>query len=49
MSFWQDASPVIKAVIVIGGLLIVAALGVQCMAPGGSPDSVQQTRGIPAP
>lgn len=48
MSFWEDASPAVKGVVVIGGLLI-AYLGVARLVgffPYGSQPEVQQTREI---
>jgi hypothetical protein len=49
-SFWSDASPVTKAVIVIGGLGFIY-LGVAFFAklpPFMQDEPVQQTRGLPA-
>ena len=50
MGFWQDASPVVKGAIVVGGLLIVYFLAAWAIGlpPYGSQvgDEIQQTRGI---
>lgn len=50
MGFWQDASPVVKGAIVVGGLLIAYLLAAWAIGlpPYGSQvgDDVQQTRGI---
>lgn len=50
MGFWQDASPVVKGAIVVGGLLIAYFLvaWVAGLPPYGSAidDEVQQTRGL---
>ena len=50
MGFWQDASPVVKGAIVVGGLLIVYFLAALALGlpPYGSQvgDDVQQERGI---
>lgn len=52
MGFWQDASPVVKGAIVVGGLLIVyfVVAWIAGLPPYGSQvgDEVQQTRGIQA-
>jgi hypothetical protein len=48
MSFWQEASTVVKASVVIGGLLI-AYLGIAYVAgvfPYGDVEQVTQERGI---
>ncbi|MDQ3037201.1 MAG: hypothetical protein M3Y87_32710 [Myxococcota bacterium] len=53
MGFWQDASPLVKGAIVVGGLLIAYFLiaMVAGLPPYGSQigDEVQQERGIQQP
>lgn len=52
MGFWQDASPVVKGTIIVGGLLIAYLLvaWIGGLPPyGGSDEQVQQTRGIQIP
>ena len=50
MQFWQDASPVVKGAIVVGGLLIVYFLVayIAGLPPYGAAVETQQTRGIQA-
>lgn len=53
MSFWQDASPVVKGAIVVGGLLLgyLLVAYIAGLPPYGSQigDQVQQTRGVQLP
>lgn len=53
MSFWQDASPIVKGAIVIGALLLVY-LGIARVAglipfSNATGEEMQQTRGLPPP
>jgi hypothetical protein len=53
MGFWEDASPVVKGAIVVGGvgllyLAIAAAAGLPPYG-GGTDEAVTETRGLPPP
>ena len=50
MSFWSDASPVVKGAIVVGilGLLYLGASFItKAFPPFGPKEETQQTRGLP--
>jgi len=52
MSFWEDASPVVKGAIVVGILgIIVAAMAFFAVPPfdAGPDEETAQERGLPSP
>lgn len=49
MSFWSDASPVTKGAIVLGPILIIAAIVFTMRDPGGSGEATVQQRGLSGP